>query len=154
MSIANAGNVPANITWTTANQARYFPMAVPWAYTVRRVWWANGTTGGSNVDFGIYSPDGSKIYSTGSTAQSGTSVLQFVTPTAFVLPAGDYYFALNSSGTTGVFFGTAGTAVNQRLCGILQQAVGAVTLPSPATFAAASVVGIGYCGITWTPSGF
>lgn len=146
----------ASTTWTTANQARYYPIHIPWRYPVRRVFWVNGsTTTSTNNDFGIYTSDLTRIYSTGSTAQSGASVPQFVTPTAFWLPAGDYFFGMNiDSASTNRCFGAASTADNQRAAGIFQQAVGAVTLPATATPAVASVVGVNLCGITWTASGF
>ena len=58
---------------------------------------------------------------------------QFITPTEFLLPAGDYFFAFNSTATTNAVMGTTTTAESQRFAGILQQAVGAVALPNPAT---------------------
>jgi hypothetical protein len=131
------------------------PVTLPWPYPVNRVFWANGTTVTSNVDFGIYTPSGTRIYSTGSTAQSGASAPQFVTPTTpFILSPGRYLFAVNCDGTTNRLAGFLPTAVAAALSGMLTQAVGAVTLPNPATFATFSNVGIVLCGITRTPSGF
>lgn len=149
------GIAAASVTWATANQARYIPVSFPWAYSVKRVFWVNGATVTGNMDFGIYNPDGTRIYSTGSTAQTGNaSIPQFVTPTAFVLPPGDYYFAQNCSGTAGAAWGNAVAAEGQQFAGILQQAVGSVALPAAATFASASVAGIGLCGITSTTTTF
>lgn len=157
--VTGASVTAASTTWSTANQARYYPISIPFWYPVRRVFWVNGsTTTSTNNDFGIYTADTSprNIYSTGSTAQSGASVPQFVTPgTTFWLPPGDYYFGMNiSSASTNRCFGTAATADNQRFAGILQEAVGAVTLPDPATPVAATIVGTNLCGVTWTASGY
>lgn len=143
-------------TWTTANTARYVPMSLPWPYPVKRVFWTNGSTvTTTNNDFGIYTMDGVRLFSTGSTAQSGTNTNQFVDVTDFWLPAGDYYFALNiDNNAVNRCYGNALSTENQALAGIKQQAVGAVTLPDPATFAAPSAVGVSVFGVTWTESGF
>lgn len=146
---------PVAFTWV-ANSAVYIPMSVPWPYPVNRVWWVNGSTIGNNVDFGIYTPSGNKIFSTGSTAQSGTSVPQFVTPgTPFLLDPGNYYFAYACSGTTSTAFGTAlSTAGQSAMCGLYSQAT-ALPLPASATFASMGVaLAVPLCGITRTPSGF
>ncbi len=145
----------ATVTWV-ANAAVFIPFSIPWPYPVRRLFWINGSTASSNVDIGIYSEAGARIYSKGSTAQSGASVVQYVTPaTPFVLPVGRYYFAWNCDGTTSRAFGTGLTAAQMKFLGMLQQAVGAITLPSPATFATVSTVpAVPVCGITKLGSGF
>jgi hypothetical protein len=149
MHIYDGAGSHATLTWV-ANQAVYVPITIPFSYPVRRVFWGNGSTASSNVDFGIYRPDGTKVYSTGSVAQSGASVPQYVTPTAFSLPAGDYFFGLCCDGTTSRLFGYAFTLNAQRLAGVMQQAVGAVTLPDPAVFATADQLLYPHCGVTWT----
>lgn len=141
----------------TINLATYVPITVPWQYTVRRVWWINGSAAGGNVDFGIYSIGGTQIYHTGSTVGSGNSAPQFVSPTEFTLPPGRYYFALNGDNTTANRITGAPTTNSLavlRMCGVKQQAVGALALPASATFAAASVAFYPFCGITQTSSGF
>lgn len=145
-------SAPASQTWTTANQARYYPMTLPFPYVVRRVWWVNGSSASGNRDFGIYSIGGARIFSTGSTAASGASVPQWVTVTPFLLPPGDYYFAFNSSDTTNAVAGGATSAAQQRFAGILQEAVGATALPATATFATATVATVNMCGISWSTS--
>ena len=151
----SAAIAAATTTWATANQARYYPITIPFAYPVRRVFWVNGTTATENRDFGIYTTDGVRLYSTGSTAASGASVPQFVDATDFWLPPGDYFFAFNcDSGAANRIWGAATGAANQRYGGVQQQAVGAIALPATATFAAATVAGVNMCGVTWTESGF
>jgi hypothetical protein len=161
---ADAGRIggavqSASITWPSANQATYIPMWLPWPYLVNRVFWANGSSVTTvNVDFGIYSAaDGTLIYSTGSVARSGASASQYVTPTAFVLPPGMYYFGHSCSSTTanrgGVGATTAGTVGRLALAGILQQAS---ALPLPATMSPVTVANVilPLCGVTRTASGF
>lgn len=148
-------NQPTTFNWV-ANQAVYMPVAIPWPYPVNRVFWVNGSTiTTSNVDFGIYTPSGSRIYSTGSTALTATGAPQFVTPaTPFVLPAGSYYFAYVCDTAISRSFGTnIGTAANGALAGMLSQAT-ALPLPATATFATYVTPGLELCGITRTPSGF
>jgi hypothetical protein len=152
-----AGTSAASFAWPSADLAAYCPVVIPWPFPVNRVFWYNGSTATSNVDFGIYTMGGSRIYSTGSTAQSGAgaSVPQFVTPsTPFILYPGRYYFALTCSGTTNRITGisTVDTTTG-RFAGMLQQA-SALPLPATATFAAWASSGMPLCGVTRTPSGF
>lgn len=142
------------LTWT-ANMASFMPVTIPWPYPISRVWWINGSVNTTtNVDFGIYSPSGAKIYSTGSTAMGTISSVQYVTPaTPFILPDGKYYFAWVCDNTTTRAYGPAVNTTSFPLVGILQQA-SALPLPNPATFAAISVGLIQVCGITRTASGF
>ena len=145
---------PISATYTTGNQARYYPMSLPWPYLVNRVFWANGSSVTGNRCFAIYTRDYKQIYTTGSVAASGGTALQYVTPTPFLLQPGDYYFGFNNSGTTNTVWGKTVSAESQRYAGILQQAVGATALPDPMVPAAATVASINICGVTWTDSGF
>ncbi len=148
------GSALASISWGTSSLARYVPFWLPWPYTVRRVFWGNGSSAAGNTDVGIYTMDGTKVYSTAPTVQSGASVLQYVTPTAFVLAPGRYYMAMSNDGTTSRAWGlTTGVANNLRLAGWLQQA-SAGTLPATATFALYANTAIPLFGITRTASGF
>ncbi len=154
LRIALGSTPPAAFT-TTANRATYMPMIIPWEYPVKRVFWVNGSTiTTTNVDFGIYTSSGVRLYSTGSTAMVGASLTQYVTPSVpFVLPAGMYYFAWTCSGTTSRGFGNAVSAVqNGNLMGLLSQST-ALPLPATATFVTVSS-GMIFCGITRTESGF
>lgn len=145
---------PAAITWV-ANTAVYIPFQVPWPYPVYRVWWMNGSTiTSTNVDCGIYSPGGDLLYSTGSTAASGATSVQYVSVgTPFTLDAGRYYMAWTCSNTTSRGYGVAPTAVQGALLGCLSQ-TSALPLPASATFATYGAPGVSLCGITRTSSGF
>jgi hypothetical protein len=153
---ASAG-VPAAATWT-ANLAVYIPIAIPWQYPVKRVFWMNGSTVTSaHCDFGIYTPSGNRIYSVGNTVQAGATAPQYFTPSPdFVLDPGNYFFAWVCDATTNHAFATLlATAGWAQGNGILAQALGSATLPASATFAdPGTTAGVPLCGITRTDSGF
>jgi hypothetical protein len=149
--------VGASGTWTTANTALYIPVSLPWNYPVKRMWWINGSVAGGNTDVGIYTLGGVRLFSTGSTAESGTSTTQYVSAgTPFVLPAGAYYFAYTHSATTAnhIWTSSTGSVANTEAAGILAQA-SALPLPATASFAVGTTVtSFPYFGITRTTSGF
>lgn len=152
------GQALVSITWPSANLAKYVPVAIPWPYLVKRVFWINGSSVTStNMDFGIYTAEGTKIYSTGSTAASGTSATQYVTPaTDILLTPGRYYFALASSSGSANRGGQGSTSTNviaEQLGGMLQEAS---ALPLPATMTPVTVANSAFplCGVTRTASGF
>lgn len=142
------------LTWV-ANLVTFVPIWLPWPYPVHRVFWVNGSTASSNAEFGIYDKSQRKIYSTGSTVQSGASTIQFVTPgTPFWLDAGEYYFAVGFTGTTNRAAGASAlTTIMLRHMGVKQQS-SAIAMPDPATFAAPTSALFPVCGITRTMSGF
>lgn len=142
------------LTWV-ADLAMFIPVTLPWHYPVERVFWANGGTITSNVDFGIYAEDGTRIYSTGEVAQAGATDLQFVTPAdPFLLPPGAYYFALACDGTTSRLNGSTSVNTNwMRLAGVLQQAA-ASPLPANMNGAGGPASTLWpICGITRLQSG-
>lgn len=137
----------------TANSSLYTPVHMPWVYPVRRVFWMNGATVAGNCDFGIYTPDGAKIYSTGTTAMSGASAPQFVTVgTPFSLTPGLYYFGFATDSATASFGGYSTTTGRSKMAGILQQAT--YPLPATATFATNTLLFSITCGVTQTSSGY
>jgi hypothetical protein len=158
LSISGISSTPATFTWV-ANLAVFIPITLPWRYVVRRVFWANGSSLG-NVNMGVYSLGGTKIFDIGSTAQSGASSMQWVSlANAIVLPANNYYLAWACDTTTSRAYGTSLTTASltnyARSAGLLQQAVGSLTLPAAATFAAYSgTAGLPLCGLDRRASGF
>jgi len=163
-----AGNVRANIaasgqsftaaarTWV-AKLVAYMPVYLPYPYPVKRVFWVNGSTNTStNVDFGIYSWDGTRIYNTGSTVMGTVSTVQYVTPgTDFVLDAGRYYFAWSCDNTTNRGYAIGGSAIGSRLAGMLEETTGSFGLPATMTpVAFARAWGQSLCGVTRTTTGF
>jgi len=155
--LAQANMAMTSLTWV-ANKAIYIPFQIPWPYPVRRVFWGNGSAvTATNRDFGIYSADGTQIYHTGSTAASGVSVLQYVTPTEFLLAPGRYFMAI-ASDTSTASRGGAGTSASTNIAkmamaGLLEQST---AFPLPATMTPVTMVLTVFplCGITQTASGF
>jgi hypothetical protein len=146
----------ASYTNPTADTALYFPIFLPWPYPVKRVFWVNGSTASSNIDVGIYSRGFTRLYSTGSTAQSGASVPQYVTPSSVVwLAPGGYYLALTCSGTTNRLWGvTAFSATNLRAGGVFMSSHAPGALPATVTPVLNTKASMPMFGISNTASGF
>ncbi len=146
-----AGTSLSSQTFAVANEAIYIPFMLSRPTVATSLWSANGTNASQTRDLGIYSFDGKKIISTGSTAGSGTSTLQVSSITATTLGAGQYYFAIASSGTTNTFIGMAGTTNNTQLLGVYQQ-TSAFPLPATATFASITTGHIPVIGLGTVPT--
>lgn len=143
---ALGGTIAAgSIAWPAANRAIYVPMTLPGPCVVRRLFWTNGSTVTGSSEVGVYTRGGVRLCSTGLTAQSGASVLQFVTlGTPVYLDAGVYYLATQNDGTTNRMFGTVTPTVNQgRLAGLLQQDLGGGGV-LPATMTPATLTAFAY----------
>jgi len=94
-----------------------------------------GTASG-NVDCGIYTADGTRLVSAGSTAQSGTQTLQVVAlGTPLLLEPNTYYIARAQSSTVGTADGLPMLLYGPPMAGAAQMAS---AFPLPATFTFAS----------------
>lgn len=134
--------------YPTANKAFYVPFTLYRPYLVKLLWCMNGATASGNVDVGIYSLDGTRIVSSGSTAQSGTSTIQTFDITDTLIGPGFFYMAIALDGTTGTLGRAApANAGVTRSLGVLEQ-TSAFALPSSATFALSTAVYIPHFGIT------
>jgi hypothetical protein len=99
-SVLSNALVPASAAWPSADLAIYIPMPIFEPYLIRKAYWMNGGTIGGNVDMGIFTFTGTKIWSTGATAQVGTTVIQPVDVTDFLLYPGKYFLGMSvNSGT-------------------------------------------------------
>lgn len=146
---------PSSAAWPTANRAIYMPFAIPFELNVKRVFWCNGASTTGNADMGVYSHTGARLFSIGTTARTGTSVLQYVTlGTPFLLSPGDYYmaFALDS-GTGSMVRFSSSVLSDWKMTGLLQQA-SAFPLPASATFATMVTAMCPLMGLTSLGSGF
>ncbi len=145
--IGNVTTSPATTTWVSG-LAVYVPFVIPFEYVVQRVFWINGsvvTT--TNVDCGIYTVDGTRLYSTTPTTQVGAISFQAVTlGTPLLLSPGRYYMAWTCDNTTNRANAQAVTAANGRQVGLLQQS-SVATLPATATFAAYAGQGLPTVGM-------
>ncbi len=147
---ATAGAAGVN-NWPSANLAMIGSLVLPFTYPVRRVFWVNGSSVTGNADMGIYRMDGTRVYSTGATAQSGVSQNQFVA-TNLLLPAGEYFWALSTSATSSYFVSTASVSF-RKLQGQFDMAT-AHPLPATLTLATPGNARWPLFGITLTTSGF
>lgn len=124
-----------SLTWGTGSQAIFWPIIVETNLTVSKLYVFNGTVVSGNIDLGLYNPDGVRLSSAGSTAQSGTSAIQSVSVTPFNIAPGLYYLAATLDNTTGTILGRTLPMVSfGRTMGIVQMG-SAFPLPATATFA-------------------
>lgn len=144
----NAGFSVVFTSWPSANLAIYMPILMPCRFTVARFMVANGNVVAGNINMGLYSGSGKLLCSTGATAQSGTSAVQYVGITNQSFPMGDYFLALLASSTSARFNGQGlNTQYMGRLGGVLQESVGSSTLPvtmTPAVYAQSVVPAFGF----------
>lgn len=148
-SFTQAAGTGAN--WPSANAAIYVPFRVTASTTVRRIWWGGSNTTG-NVDVGIFNSSGTKLVSTGATANaSGFNIVDVADTT---LSAGAYWIGVSaSSASSGIYRGTIGV-VRLAAQGIKQEA-SAHPLPATATLTTATTYdylpAVGYFTIASIP---
>jgi len=93
------------------------------------------STQSGNCDVGIYDELGNRLVSSGSTAV-GVAGIQVIDIADTALTPGVYFLAMNVDNTTALFNSSSTpTGLQLQTCGMQQQALGSVTLPSSATFA-------------------
>lgn len=142
------GNSLASAVWPSANRAIFIPFEVEHPYLVTQMYTFNGTAAAGNIDLGVYSEDGTRIVSTGSTAQSGTTTYQIVDVTDTMIGRGCFYMALalsSASGTNSRF--TSATTITGLASGMMIQDT-AFALPATATFAATTSTYFPVFGLT------
>ncbi len=131
----NATSAAAAVAYPAANLALYIPFVLSAPINIQSVFWVNGTVTGGNCDVGIYNDDGTKVVTLGSTARGSVStVITSTGLTDTVVGAGRYYMAFLCDSTANIFAWAPGSGGVCEAYGILEQAVGAANLPSPATF--------------------
>lgn len=129
-----AANFVSAAAWPAANRALYIPFTVSRTVTAYKMAFEVAAQAG-NCDVGIYDYLGNRLVSAGSTTV-GPAGLQVIDITDTVLTPGVYYMAMNCDTTTTLTIPRANPlAAILQMCGMQQQAVGAVTLPTTATFA-------------------
>ena len=125
----NSLSNPPGSAWVSsslvANEAYYIPISLRRSYMLRSMWMLNGSAVAQNVDIGIYSIDGTRLWSNGSVAQGAANALViYALGTPMLLPAGTYYLAIVGSSGSGTFFHRASFARAGilRLAGHMMQA--------------------------------
>lgn len=142
----------ASAAWSSANRAMYYPIYLVDPCIVTKLWVLNGATASGNIDMGVYlSAAGlptTRLVSIGSTAQTGTNVLQEFDIADTELQGQTLYFiGLALDNGTGTVFAIASVAGPIRAAGVVQQAA-AFPLPSSATPVVAVSTQLADCGIS------
>lgn len=134
--------------WPAANRAIYIPFRIGSPFTFTKIWGLNGTSAFQSFDIGIYSEGGTRIISTASQAQAGTSAIQSFTVASTTLAPGLYYFGVAKDGTSGTVNSMSIlNAPTLQTLGLFQQA-SAFPLPATSTFASVASDVVPHVGIT------
>ena len=130
--------------WPEANMAIYIPFILYRSITAKIMGVVNGSPVSGNVDVGIYSKDGTRLVSSGSTAQAGTSTLQPFDIPDIPLGPGSFYMAIAVDNTIGKVYGrSTGHLLSFAAVGMAAQSA-AFPLPLSATFATVTKTYIPY----------
>ena len=151
-----SSGMPVSAAFESADRAVYFPIILPAACVVRRLWWANGATVSAtyNIDCGIYADSGygpgTRLVSTGSTAQGTASEVQFVDVADTALAPGLYWIAITCSSTSATLFRNQTSAAYEASLRLIE----AAALPLPATATPVESIGANFylCGFATTAS--
>lgn len=147
-SMGFAQNNAVSAVYPSANLAIYVPFVLRRQITVAQLFWYNGATVSGNVDVGVYTADGVRITSTGSTAQATINVVQSVNITDVTIGPGLFRMALAMDNATGTLFAVATTLLAfLKATGVTQQAT-AFALPATATIASATFDYLPVFGLT------
>jgi hypothetical protein len=146
-SIGFVPSVFASGTWPQANTAIFIPFALTKAITIVKMFSMNGATASGSIDLGIYDVAGTRLISSGSTAQAGTNTLQEFDITDTQIGPGLFYMAVAKNDTAGTLYRVAPVAQLPAGIGVLQQA-SAFALPATATFAAMAQAYFPWIGMT------
>lgn len=143
---------PTSQTWPTSNKAIFVPITVTEDITVVKLWVMNGATASGNLNMSLYDSSFAQVANSeiGSTAQTGTNVIQELDITNVTLTAGLYYIALVLDNTTGTVFGRTSpfsTTEGLQSMGMFEQ-TSSFDLPATATPAAMASNLIPFCGIS------
>jgi hypothetical protein len=121
--------------WPANNRAFFVPFSIwePIAVTYMFIW---NITASGNIDLGIYTIDGTRLASTGSTALSGNNTTQGVALSLELAP-GRYYMgvACSTTGYTAAIQSTSLVELTRCRAGGCVQMDTAFPLPATATFA-------------------
>jgi hypothetical protein len=144
-----AWNNLGSSTWIAANRALFIPFVITKPTLIKQLFVLNGAAVSGNIDVGIYDAAGTKIVSSGSTAQAGTTVIQSFDVTDTMLAPGQYYFAVALDNSTGTLLRVTvgGSGYRQQELGMAQQST-AFPLPATATFATIASDYIPVVGLT------
>jgi hypothetical protein len=99
---------PTAAAYPTANKAFYYPLTITHPYTVKTLWWANGTTVTGTVDVAVYDETMHRLTSMGPQNQTpATAIQQFTLVPSIVLQPGQYFLGISCLATTDNLFRSA-----------------------------------------------
>lgn len=151
MGAIAGGVVDVSTVWSAANRALFIPFALGKPATITRIFWFNGATVSGNVDCGVYDAAGTRLISSGSTAQAGTTAIQSVDVTDTLIGPGQYYLALAMDNVTGTIrIRTLGNVVLSKSVGMAAMET-AFPLPTTVTLITTPVDSIPSCGVIFSP---
>lgn len=130
------------------------PIRLPFAYPLKRVFWANGNAVAGNIEAALYNAKGQQFWSSGAVVQAGTNTLQYASAD-MVLSPGTYYLALVGDNIAGTHFRrSAPTTLGWRVGGLLQKTSASPLSSTLAGWSISSTNVYWLCGLTMTASGF
>ena len=135
----NLVNQLSSDPWPSNNLALYYPINLPGDFLTGYLWTMNGSAAAGNIDVGVFDArTGAKMFSSGSTAMAGTTVVQKITlAKPKLLKSGAYYLGLSCSTTGAAFYDNLVWATNlNALMTFYEQAS---ALPLPTTMSKATV---------------
>lgn len=125
--------------WPSANAAIFMPVRFTESTRIVNAGVNNGSAVSGNFDVGVYTTDGVRIVSSGSTAHSGTGAVQIVELADTLVGPGVYYLAVAMDNTTGQFSRVSlASATFGKVIGLAEMA-SAFPLPSTATLATSTL---------------
>ncbi len=145
---SNIDVLTSSVLWPSANAAVFVPFRIPRPITIKQLFVLNGTTVAGSFDIGVYSVDGTRLVSTGSTLQTATSQVQTVSVTPTQIGPGLFYLALNSNSTLSRYLcqGFANASF-LKMCGLARQAA-AFPLPATATLSTSGLSNLPIFGLS------
>lgn len=146
---ADFGVVPFSAAaWPAANRAIYLPFDLDESANAQQVFWENGGVAGT-TDVAIYDATSLKrIVALTATTNAGSIQIGNITDT--LIGPGSYYLGiLASTVTTQTYWSAPVVAATLRASGLVQQAVGAATLPDPMVPAVVASAYLPHVGISF-----
>lgn len=127
--------VSTQAIWPASNDAIFVPVTLSRPAFVSRMFTVNGSAVSGNIDVCILAADGTRLRSKGSTAQAGTSVLQFFTfADPILLSPGQYYMGVSLDNTSGRLGRFNISLIREQQYGVMKMA-SAFPIPATVTFA-------------------
>ncbi len=110
------------------------PISMPFLAVKMMIY--NGGTVSGNVDVGVYTSEGTKVVTSGTTAHTGTSTTQIFDITDTLLNPGLYYLACAFDNNTALIAHSGNLAINNARTVGIRQASSSFVLPTAVTFEA------------------